>query len=140
MKYFVIALISAVFLIGFCRAGNPSKKCREDYRAKKLDESCILHCEYQAYGFSNDKYDIKKKQIDKFVEVLINAKVVDSSDRTKLDNLLRKCANQARSKHSNKLNCYTTIDYYRCVVNDESLINYRKFVGAIMAYDKTINI
>nr|AGE83083.1 SP12 [Phlebotomus papatasi] len=139
MKYFVVALISAVFFIGICQALNPSRKCRLDYKDKVISESCILHCEYKAYGFANDKYDIKRKQIDQFVDVLINGKAVASDKRQKLENLLRGCANKARDKNP-KLGCHTSIDYYRCIVADQKLINYSKFVGAIIAYDKKINL
>nr|ABI20150.1 13.7 kDa salivary protein [Phlebotomus duboscqi] len=139
MKYFVVALISAVFFIGVCQAATPSKKCRDDYKARTLSESCILHCEYKAYGFANDKYDIKRKQIDQFVNVLVNGNSVTSDKRKKLENLLRGCANTARDKNP-KLGCRTTVDYYRCIVADKNLINYSKFVAAIIAHDKTINI
>nr|ABI15937.1 14 kDa salivary protein [Phlebotomus duboscqi] len=139
MKYFVVSLISTVLFIGICQAANPSKKCRDDYRASTLSESCILHCEYKAYGFANDNYDMKKKHIDNFVNALIDGNAVTNDKRQKLENLLRKCANEARKENPN-FGCQTTIDYYRCIVRDQKLINYSKFATAIILHDRKINM
>nr|ABI20192.1 14.2 kDa salivary protein [Phlebotomus duboscqi] len=141
MKYFVVALISAVVFIGICHATNPSLKCREESRAKGLKESCTLHCQYKAYGFVNDKFEIKKKHRNKLAEFLINGNVVDSNKRKKLDNLLQKCLTETKEKHEDEdPSCYITFDYYICINKDHDLIDHRNFILAITALDKTIHI
>nr|AGE83086.1 SP14.2b [Phlebotomus papatasi] len=139
MKNLVVYVISLVCLIGICQAAIPSVKCRQDFEAKKLPEECILYCEYEAYGFTNLKYNIKPKHIDKFLAVLTKYKVVNGENRKEFEKVFKKCADLALAKYSTR-NCETINYYYTCITyeTDDDLIIDGKFQNAIDAYDKTV--
>ncbi|XP_055699750.1 uncharacterized protein LOC129799668 [Phlebotomus papatasi] len=141
MKYFVVALISVVFFIGISQGATPALKCREESKTKGLKESCTLHCQYKAYGFVNDKYEIKRKHRNKLAEFLINGNAVDSDNRNKLDNLLKKCVKEALEKYEDEdPSCYITFYYYICINKDREIIDHSNFILAITALDKTFDI
>nr|ABI20179.1 14.4 kDa salivary protein [Phlebotomus duboscqi] len=141
MKYLVLCLISAVFLIGICQADIPSRKCRELYKTKQIDEECILHCEYVAYGFTNMKFDIENEHIYKYMAVLMKAKILNDSNRKKFETMFKNCKKRAFAKYS-KRSCKTITDYYECIVyyTDDDLIIDGKFANAIIAFDKTVKV
>nr|ABI15939.1 14.2 kDa salivary protein [Phlebotomus duboscqi]ABI20174.1 14.2 kDa salivary protein [Phlebotomus duboscqi] len=141
MKYLVVSLFLAVCFIGLCQAGIPSKKCREDHLAGKLKEECILYCEYEAYRFTNLKYDIKPKHINNFLTVLTTGKVVNSTNRKEFEKMFNDCAKKAKAKHTTP-NCERINYYYTCIIYEtkDDLIISGKFQDAIDAYDKTVNI
>nr|ABI20153.1 14.2 kDa salivary protein [Phlebotomus duboscqi] len=139
MKNLIVSVFSLICLIGICQAEIPSIKCRQDFEAGKLLEECILYCEYEAYGFTNLKYNIKQKHIDKFLTVLTKYKVVNSNNRKKFEKNFKKCADVALAKYSTR-SCETINYYYTCIIyeTDDDLIIDGKFQDAIEAFDKTV--
>nr|ABI20164.1 13.9 kDa salivary protein [Phlebotomus duboscqi] len=138
MKYFVVFFISAVFLIGICDAAHPFEKCKEDSKAGKFGEECILHCQYKIYGFTNKKYEISSYHIEKFYKVLSKGNIVQKNDKNKLRKLLKDCADQAERDPTSK-DCRKINNYYRCIVNND-LVSYNKYAEIIIAHDKTFNV
>nr|ABI15945.1 14.2 kDa salivary protein [Phlebotomus duboscqi] len=141
MKYLVVSLISAVFLIGICQAAIPSRKCRELYRAGKITEECILQCEYEAYGFINSKFEIEQQHIIKYMAVLMKGKVLNERNKKKFQDVFTKCKKRAYHKFP-KGGCGRTNDYYECIVyySDDDMVIDGKFADALIAYDQSLNI
>lgn len=77
--------------------------------------------------------------MDKLAKFLIKENVVDSTNKRKLNSLLKKCVNETKEKNEDP-SCYRTFDYFICINKDHELIDHNKFILAIAALDKTFDI
>uniref|UniRef100_J7HBQ8 SP15 family member n=1 Tax=Nyssomyia intermedia TaxID=182990 RepID=J7HBQ8_9DIPT len=139
MKYLCFVFITIFFLVQHCHAGHPEKKCIQELG--RTQESCITHCQYQHYGFTDENYRITKKHMEKFRDVLIEYKSVPLSDKSKLFGHIRACGDKVNAKKpkSTQDKCMKIIEYYRCVV-DGKLLTWNRYANAMIQYDKTINV
>uniref|UniRef100_F6JYE8 14.6 kDa salivary PpSP15-like protein n=1 Tax=Phlebotomus tobbi TaxID=33402 RepID=F6JYE8_9DIPT len=134
MNYLVAVLISAVFLARSCQGDHPEAKCIRDFKDK--NPACIIHCKYNFYKFTDDKYNINDEHMRKLSDILIKYKAVDAAKKTQVDQHLKKCKEEAMKK-SKTPSCERIMYYYSCLV-DLRLIDYYKYNDAMKTYDNSI--
>uniref|UniRef100_J7HBQ5 SP15 family member n=1 Tax=Nyssomyia intermedia TaxID=182990 RepID=J7HBQ5_9DIPT len=139
MMYQCFVLVTIFLLVIQSRAEHPEKKCIQELG--KTQSSCILHCEYNHYGFTDENYRITKKHMEKFRDVLIEYRSVPLSDKSKLFGHIRACGDRANAKKpkSTEDKCQKINDYHRCIV-DEKFLTFNRYYLAVNKYDKTINV
>uniref|UniRef100_F6JYE5 13.8 kDa salivary PpSP15-like protein n=1 Tax=Phlebotomus tobbi TaxID=33402 RepID=F6JYE5_9DIPT len=137
MKQFV-GFLALIVLIVICHAERPSRKCRSGI---VKEEECILHCEYQYYGFTDNKFRLNADQRGNFRFAMMDYGAIGMDQEDQMDEHLKKCANEAKKApvKSKSDKCRKIIQYYRCAV-DNKLFQYNAYAKAIIALDKTINV
>uniref|UniRef100_C6G4F7 14 kDa salivary protein C n=1 Tax=Phlebotomus arabicus TaxID=578135 RepID=C6G4F7_9DIPT len=138
MKLLLVVLVAVIILIMICHADHPETKCRKDVG----QEECITHCEYKYYGFTDDRFRIRKHHRENFRNVLSHYGAIRKDQENDLIKLLNKCAKKVRESpaKSKRERCYKIENYYRCVVVDSNIINYSAYVKAITKLDNSINV
>uniref|UniRef100_F6JYE7 14.4 kDa salivary PpSP15-like protein n=1 Tax=Phlebotomus tobbi TaxID=33402 RepID=F6JYE7_9DIPT len=136
MNYLVAVLISAVFLVGSCQGDHPERKCIR--KLKDKEPECIIHCKYNLYKFTDDRFNINDEHMRKLSDVLIKYRAVDAGKKTQVDEHLRKCKDKVMKK-SKIPDCDRIMSYYMCVI-DHKLIDFDKYDKAMKAYDYSIYV
>nr|AAX55750.1 14 kDa salivary protein [Phlebotomus ariasi] len=139
MKLLPIILLALTVLIVTCQAEHPGTKCRREFA---IEEECINHCEYKHFGFTDDQFRIKKHHRENFKNAMSHYGAIRKDQEGELDKLLNRCAKKAKESPatSKRDKCYRIINYYRCVVVDNNLINYSVYVKAVTKINDSINV
>uniref|UniRef100_A0A1L8DPD2 Putative sp15 family member n=1 Tax=Nyssomyia neivai TaxID=330878 RepID=A0A1L8DPD2_9DIPT len=139
MKYSVFVVLAIFYLIKRSRANHPQQYCID--KLAETEESCIQHCRFSYYGFTNDKFQITKKHIEKFRDILLEFNAVPKSKKNQLFNHIKKCADKVNSLKSKDKSekCMKILTYSRCVA-DNKTVSEHNYVTAILAHDKRINV